>query len=147
MAGSPYLDSPYLTASDGGTPSITASGGNANNSIAITPSGVGTSILTGAQIATGAAPTISSGFGTGATIIGNNSRFIVTTGTGTDTGGNVLFSASQPFAAGKTGCTATDNTTNNGYIWPSVSSSALSVTLSGTFTAGDKIVVSCGGYQ
>ena len=101
----------------------------------------------GYNVLVGSTPSMSSGFGSSPSIVGNNSRFIVTVGSGGATSGTVTFNTAQPFIAGKTGCQATDNTTNSGYIWPQVSSTALSVSLTGTFTAGDNIVVSCGGYQ
>jgi len=146
--GSPYKDNIVLSSSNGGLPSVSSN--SASSSIVVTPTGTGSTVLTAALKSTGLAPTISANFGTSPTIAGNNTRSVVTVGTGGATQGTILFNPGQPLTAGSTSCTAVDNTTSpstSGSLWAQVSASGLSVTvfaIGGTMQAGDKIVVNCG---
>lgn len=113
--------------------STTAAGNSAMGSTAVLLSGSNT-------VFSGAVPTITSGFGTGPTIVGKSSAFRVTIGTGGDTTGVIAFNNTYTNAPA---CTANNETTGN--LTRAVSTTT-GVTINAIMVAADKITVTCLGY-
>lgn len=93
-------------------------------------------------IKVGDLPTLTSGWGTGATRVGNNAVGRVTIGTtpGTD----VVLTFSQAYTTNAPVCQATNETTAALVIVKTVTTAA--VTFTGTFSNGDKVSYHCVGF-
>lgn len=95
-------------------------------------------------IASGAAPTIASGFGTGSTIAGRDEAFRITLGTTPGTGGVVTFGTAYSIAPV---CQANDETTLTVVLTTTPTTTNVTITsVTGVLISADKIGVMCKGY-
>lgn len=95
-------------------------------------------------LASGAAPTIASGFGTSPSIAGRDEAFRVTAGTTPGTGGVVTFGTAYSIAPI---CVATDETTTTVILNTTPTTTNVTITVAaGVLLLSDKIGVLCQGY-
>lgn len=92
----------------------------------------------------GAAPTISAGGGTGATIAGRDQAFIVTMGTGSPTSVTVTFAKAWTTAPVVTALTSKTGVTLS---LTAVSTTSVQITSSAAWSSSDKLHVHCMGYE
>ena len=89
----------------------------------------------------GPPPTIASGFGSGASIVGNSAVGRVTVGVGGASSGVLTFAT--PYTINAPVCSVWDETTNSA-MRPTPTLTQLAIT--GAMTAGDKIIYDCKGF-
>jgi hypothetical protein len=97
--------------------------------------------MTGNVVMKGSPPIIASGFGSGASIVGNSAVGRVTVGVGGGSSGVLTFAT--PYTINAPVCSVWDETTTSA-MRPTPTPTQLTIT--GTMTAGDKIVYDCKGF-